>query len=96
MVESFGVELATCTSKNQRIACYSIKRLFRGYTRDNGDCKFLEEIKTNYMCGFPKAPMLPRIGLGLASNNDVDNIEMEAIKRKTLLTFEKTSMIYNS
>jgi hypothetical protein len=40
--------------------------------------------------------MLPRIGLGLANNNDVDNIEMEAIKRKTLLTFEKTSMIYNS
>ncbi len=41
------------------------------------------------MCGFPKTPMLPRIGLGLASNNDVDNIEMETTKGKTLLTFDK-------
>jgi hypothetical protein len=90
MLESFGVELAICTSKDQRIACYSTKRLFRGYTKDNGDCKFLEEIKRNYIYGSPKTPMLPRIGLGLASNNEVDNIEMEATKGKTLLTFEKT------
>jgi hypothetical protein len=63
---------------------------------DNGDCKFLEEIKRDYMYGSPKAPMLPRIGLGLASNNEVDNIEMEARKGKTFPTLEKTSMIYNS
>jgi hypothetical protein len=63
--------------------------LFRGYTRDNGDCKFLEEIKRDYICGSPKAPMLPRIGLGLVSNNEVDNIEMEARKGKILLTLEK-------
>jgi hypothetical protein len=37
-----------------------------------------------------KTPILLGIGLGLASNNEVDNIEMEATKGKTLLTFEKT------
>lgn len=90
MLESFGVELAICTSKDQRIACYSTKRFFRGYTKDNGDCKFSEEMKRDYTCGSLKEPMLPRIGLGLVSNNEVDNIEMEATKGKTLLTLEKT------
>jgi hypothetical protein len=89
MLELVGVGLAICTSKDQRIARYSTKRLFRGYTKDNGDCKFLEEMKRDYMCGSPKAPMLPRIGLSLASNNEVDNIEMDATKRKLLLALEK-------
>jgi hypothetical protein len=34
--------------------------------------------------------MLPRIGLGLTINNEVDNIQMEATKGKTLLTLDKT------
>jgi hypothetical protein len=90
MLELVGVGLAICTSKDQRIACYSTKRLFRGCTKDNGDCKFLEEIKRDYMCGSPKAPMLSRIGLGLASNNEVDNVEMDTTKGKTFLALEKT------